>query len=89
MADDELNLEIDKAFWGKGVVRGLQPLLRELGDKHGNLVAVVQQSRGMIMIKGPADKIEAAKPELRVLIEEHFPDAVSYTHLTLPTILLV
>jgi len=75
MAEDELNIEIDKAYWGKGVVRGLQPLLRELGDKHGNLVVVMQQTRGNIMLKGPSAHIEAAKPGLRALIEEHFPDA--------------
>jgi len=74
MASDELILEIDKVFWPKGVMRGLTPLLREVGDKHGNLVVAAVPNKH-IMVKGAGDKIEEAKPELRRLIEEHFPDA--------------
>jgi len=75
MADDELVLPIEKAFWPKGVMRGLTTVLRTLGDRHGNLVIVAQPLKGTIMVKGPADKIEGVKPELREVIEEHFPDA--------------
>jgi len=75
MAEDELVLNIEKAFWPKGVMRGLTTVLRTLGDKHGNLVIVAQPLKGTIMVKGPADKIEEVKPELREVIEEHFPDA--------------
>jgi len=75
MADDELTLSIDKAFWPRGVVRGLTPVLRALGDKHGNLVIAAQPLKGEILVKGPADQIESAKEGLREIIEEHFPDA--------------
>lgn len=75
MADDELLVKIDKAFWPKGVMRGLTPVLRELGDKHGNLVIAAQQAKGVIMVKGTAAQIEAVKPGLKDVIEEHFPDA--------------
>lgn len=75
MADDELILNIDKALWPKGVMRGLTTVLRQLGDRHGNLVIVAQPLKGTIMVKGPADNIEGVKPELREVIEEHFPDA--------------
>lgn len=74
MAEDELIIPIDKALWPKGVTRGLTPALRELGDKHGNLVIVAQAAKGSIMVKGPLDRIEQAKPGLRAIIEEHFPD---------------
>lgn len=74
MADDELILTIDKAFWPRGVMRGLTPLLRSLGDKHGNLVIAAVPSKH-IMVKGPADRIEEVKAPLRELLEEHFPDA--------------
>jgi len=74
MADDELIIPIDKQYWPRGVVRGLTPLLRDLGDKHGNLVIAAVPSKH-IMIKGPADRIEEVKEPLRALIEEHFPDA--------------
>ncbi|CAE7790680.1 unnamed protein product, partial [Symbiodinium sp. CCMP2456] len=63
------------ALWPKGVVRSLSGVLRNLGDKHGNIVIVAQPTKGHIMVKGPADKIEEAKPGLRAIIEEHFPDA--------------
>lgn len=75
MADDELILSIDKAFWPKGVVRGLTPVLRALGDKHGNLVIAAKPLTGEILVKGSADQIESAKEGLREIIEEHFPDA--------------
>uniref|UniRef100_A0A7R9ZZP4 Uncharacterized protein n=1 Tax=Pyrodinium bahamense TaxID=73915 RepID=A0A7R9ZZP4_9DINO len=75
MADDELILEIDKAFWPRGVMRGLTPVLRALGDKHGNVVIAAQPTKGSIMVKGSAEQIEAVKSELREIIEEHFPDA--------------
>eukprot|EP00421_Protoceratium_reticulatum_P045499 CAMPEP_0168452432 /NCGR_PEP_ID=MMETSP0228-20121227/49155_1 /TAXON_ID=133427 /ORGANISM="Protoceratium reticulatum, Strain CCCM 535 (=CCMP 1889)" /LENGTH=71 /DNA_ID=CAMNT_0008467093 /DNA_START=1 /DNA_END=213 /DNA_ORIENTATION=- len=71
MAEDELLLEIDKALWPRGVIRGLAPVLRQLGDKHGNLVIAAQPLKGVIMVKGPRDRIEQAKPELREIIEEH------------------
>lgn len=74
MAEDELIVPIDQALWPKGVVRGLTPVLRSLGDKHGNLVIVAQSARGHIMVKGPKDKIEEAKPGLWAIIQEHFPD---------------
>mmetsp|Transcript_35366 Transcript_35366/g.75332 ORF Transcript_35366/g.75332 Transcript_35366/m.75332 type:complete len:300 (-) Transcript_35366:218-1117(-) len=73
--DDELLIHIDKAFWPKGVVRVLTPLLRDLGDKHGNLAIAPQALKGVILVKGAADRIEEAKPSLRELIEEYFPDA--------------
>jgi hypothetical protein len=74
MADDELIIPIDKAFWPKGVARGLMPLLRSLGDKHGNLVIVAAPNKH-IMVKGPQKGIDAVKPELKELIAVHFPDA--------------
>jgi len=74
MADDELIITIDKAFWPRGVMRGLTPLLRSLGDKHGNLVIAAVPNKH-IMVKGPADRIEEVKAPLRELFEEHFPDA--------------
>lgn len=74
MAEDELLIPIDQALWPKGVVRGLTPVLRELGDKHGHLVIVPQPTKGVIMVKGPLDKVEEAKPGLKAIIEEHFPD---------------
>eukprot|EP00931_Biecheleriopsis_adriatica_P023315 TRINITY_DN14753_c0_g1_i2.p1 TRINITY_DN14753_c0_g1~~TRINITY_DN14753_c0_g1_i2.p1 ORF type:complete len:285 (-),score=79.95 TRINITY_DN14753_c0_g1_i2:150-1004(-) len=75
MADDELIVNIEKALWPKGVVRGLAPVLRTLGDKHGGIVIAAQPLKGHIMMKGAADKIEEAKPGLRAIIEEYFPDA--------------
>eukprot|EP00933_Yihiella_yeosuensis_P008571 TRINITY_DN11408_c0_g2_i2.p1 TRINITY_DN11408_c0_g2~~TRINITY_DN11408_c0_g2_i2.p1 ORF type:complete len:296 (+),score=64.73 TRINITY_DN11408_c0_g2_i2:89-976(+) len=75
MADDELIVPIEKALWPRGVVRGLTPVLRDLGDKNGNIVIVAQPTKGHIMLKGPPDRIEAAKPGLIKIIEEHFPDA--------------
>eukprot|EP00930_Biecheleria_cincta_P013219 TRINITY_DN11906_c0_g1_i1.p1 TRINITY_DN11906_c0_g1~~TRINITY_DN11906_c0_g1_i1.p1 ORF type:complete len:327 (-),score=62.12 TRINITY_DN11906_c0_g1_i1:100-1005(-) len=75
MADDELIIPIEKALWPKGVVRGLAPVLRELGEKHGDLVLVAQPTKGHIMAKGASDQIEASKPQLRKIIEEYFPDA--------------
>lgn len=75
MADDELIIPIEKALWPRGVVRGLAPVLRELGEKHGNLVLVAQPTKGHIMAKGTPDQIEAAKPKLREIIQEYFPDA--------------
>mmetsp|Transcript_115173 Transcript_115173/g.332700 ORF Transcript_115173/g.332700 Transcript_115173/m.332700 type:complete len:332 (-) Transcript_115173:98-1093(-) len=75
MADDELLLEIDKCFWPKGVMRGLTPALRALGDRHGNLVIAAQPTKNVIMVKGAPELIEGVKAELRELIEEHFPDA--------------
>jgi len=75
MADSELIVPIEQALWPKGVARSLSGVLRNLGDKHGNLVIVAQPTKGHIMVKGPADKIEEAKPGLRAIIEEHFPDA--------------
>lgn len=74
MADDELILPIEKCYWPKSVMRGLTPLLRQLGDRHGNLVIAAVPNKH-IMVKGPADRIEGVKPELRELLEEHFPDA--------------
>jgi len=74
MADDELIVPIDKAFWPRGVMRGLTPLLRALGDKHGNLVVAAVPNKH-IMVKGPMNRIEEARPGLRALVEEHFPDA--------------
>eukprot|EP00927_Polykrikos_kofoidii_P062347 TRINITY_DN57154_c0_g1_i1.p1 TRINITY_DN57154_c0_g1~~TRINITY_DN57154_c0_g1_i1.p1 ORF type:complete len:300 (-),score=61.14 TRINITY_DN57154_c0_g1_i1:85-984(-) len=74
MADDELVIPIEKQFWPRGVLRGLNPLFRELGDKNGNIVIAASPNKH-IMMKGPADKINSAKPGLRALIEEHFPDA--------------
>lgn len=74
MPSDELIVPIDKAFWPKGVLRGLNPLLRELGEKHGNIV-IAAKPNVHIMLKGAARDVEAAKPGLRDLIEEHFPDA--------------
>lgn len=74
MADDELIIPIDKAFWPRGVMRGLTPLLRSLGDKHGNLVIAAVPNKH-IMLKGPANHIEAVKAPLRALVEEHFPEA--------------
>eukprot|EP00439_Symbiodinium_sp_Y106_P022550 s2060_g2.t2 len=73
--ETELIVSIDQALWPKGVVRSLSGVLRSLGDKHGNIVIVAQPTKGHIMVKGPADKIEEAKPGLRAIIEEHFPDA--------------
>jgi len=73
MADDELILPIDKAFWPRGVMRGLTPLLRNLGDQHGNLVIAAVPNKH-IMVKGPNDRIEEVKVPLRALLEEHFPD---------------
>ena len=75
MADSELIVPIEQALWPKGVARSLSGVLRNLGDKHGNLVIVAQPTKGHIMVKGPADKIEEAKPGLRAIVEEHFPDA--------------
>ncbi|CAJ1404307.1 unnamed protein product [Effrenium voratum] len=75
MAESELIVHIEQALWPKGVVRSLSGLLRSLGDKHGNLVIVAQPTKGHILVKGPADKIEEAKPGLRAIIEEQFPDA--------------
>lgn len=75
MADDELLVNIDKAFWPRGVVRGLTPVLRALGDKHGNMVIAAQPTKGHIMLKGTPEQIEAAKSELNEIICEHFPDA--------------
>lgn len=75
MADDELLVNIEKDFWPKGVMRSLPPLLRKLGDKHGNLVLAAQPAKGVILVKGAADMIEAAKPELAELIAVHFPGA--------------
>eukprot|EP00929_Paragymnodinium_shiwhaense_P049455 TRINITY_DN24948_c0_g1_i1.p1 TRINITY_DN24948_c0_g1~~TRINITY_DN24948_c0_g1_i1.p1 ORF type:complete len:337 (-),score=122.53 TRINITY_DN24948_c0_g1_i1:154-1092(-) len=72
--DDELIIPIDKAFWPRGVLRGLMPLLRDLGDKHGNLVIAAVPNKH-IMVKGPADGILKCKPGLLALFEEHFPDA--------------
>lgn len=73
MADDELILPIDKAFWPRGVMRGLTPLLRNLGDQHGNLVIAAVPNKH-IMVKGPNDRIEQVKAPLRTLLEEHFPE---------------
>ena len=75
MGDTELLVHIEQALWPKGVARSLSGVLRNLGDKHGNLVIVAQPTKGYIMVKGPADKIEEAKPGLRAIVEEHFPDA--------------
>lgn len=75
MGDSELIVPIEQALWPKGVARSLSGVLRNLGDKHGNLVIVAQPAKGHIMVKGPAEKIEEAKPGLRAIIEEHFPDA--------------
>mmetsp|Transcript_89583 Transcript_89583/g.109626 ORF Transcript_89583/g.109626 Transcript_89583/m.109626 type:complete len:292 (+) Transcript_89583:48-923(+) len=75
MGDSELIVPIDQALWPKGVARSLSGVLRNLGDKHGNLVIVAQPTKGHIMVKGPAEKIQEAKPGLRTIIEEHFPDA--------------
>lgn len=72
---DELVINIEKAFWPRTVMRSLPPLMRALGDRHGNLVIAAQPAKGVIMVKGAPDMIEAAKPELRAIIEEHFPDA--------------
>jgi len=55
-------------------MRGLTPLLRELGDRHGNLVVAAVPNKH-IMVKGPQDRIKEAKAGLRALVEEHFPDA--------------
>jgi len=74
-SDGELSVTIEKAFWLKGVVRGLVPALRALGDKHGNLVIAAQPSKGQILVKGPGDRIEKVKPALIELIQEHFPAA--------------
>lgn len=75
MANDEVRIKIDKAFWPKGVIRGLAPILRSLGDKHGNLVIAAQAAKGEIMLKGPKESIEAALPALKDIVEEHFPEA--------------
>eukprot|EP00435_Cladocopium_sp_Y103_P030898 s1069_g7.t1 len=75
MSDSELIVPIEQALWPKGVARSLSGVLRNLGDKHGNLVIVAQPAKGYIMVKGPAEKIQEAKPGLRAIIEEHFPDA--------------
>lgn len=75
MGDSELIVHIEQALWPKGVVRSLSGVLRNLGDKHGNLVIVPQPTKGHIMVKGPAEKIAEAKPGLRAIIEAHFPDA--------------
>jgi len=52
----------------------LPPVLRQLGDKHGNLVIAAVPNKH-IMVKGPADSIESAKPGLLEIFEEYFPDA--------------
>lgn len=75
MAEDELNISIDKAAWPAGVMRSLASQLRTLGDTHGNLVIIALPAKGLIMIKGPMHQIVGAKPDLRQLVEEYFPDA--------------
>merc|ERR1719229_953828 len=55
-------------------MRGLPPILRGLGDKHGNLVIAAVPNKH-IMVKGPADKIKEVMPSLREIFEEHFPEA--------------
>lgn len=75
MVDDETLIYIDKAFWPKGLVRGLTPALRSLGEKHGNMVLAAQPTKGCIMMKGTPKEIEGAKPALLELITLHFPDA--------------
>merc|ERR1719240_1214104 len=71
---DEVNLEVPKHLWPKGVTRALATVLRELGDKHGQIVIAAQMSKGVIMMKGPEENIEEAKPELRSILAAHFPD---------------
>lgn len=75
MADDELHVTIEKAYWPKTVIRGLAPVLRQLGDKHGNIVLAALPAKGVIMVKGPQDRIEAVKPALLEVIRDYFPDA--------------
>lgn len=74
MPDIELLLKIDAQFWPKGVMRSLPSLLRNLGDKHGNLVIAAVPSKH-IMVKGDSGQIDKAKPAIRELITAHFPDA--------------
>ncbi|CAK9034820.1 unnamed protein product [Durusdinium trenchii] len=75
MAQEELQVAIDKAHWPKNVLRVLMPALRKLGDSHGHIIVAPQPARGIIHLQGAAKHIEAAKPGLRALIEEHFPEA--------------
>jgi len=75
MGQDELLVTIDKAHWPKNVLRVLMPALRKLGDSHGHIIVAPQPARGVILLQGAAKHLEAAKPGLRALIEEHFPDA--------------
>lgn len=73
-ANDELIIPIEKAFWPRGVMRGLNPELRALGERHGNIV-IAAKPNVHIMVKGPKKDIDSAKESLRALLEEHFPDA--------------
>ncbi|CAE7313957.1 unnamed protein product [Symbiodinium natans] len=75
MAQDELTILIPKEHWPKNVLRMLTPCLRKLGDSHGHIIIAAQPARGALLLKGPSEKIDAAKPGLRALIEEHFPEA--------------
>lgn len=75
MADDEVQIHIEKVFWPRGVVRGLTPALRALGDKHGNMVIAAQPTKGALLVKGTPEQIAACRAALIALIEEHFPDA--------------
>ncbi|OLP97966.1 hypothetical protein AK812_SmicGene19609 [Symbiodinium microadriaticum] len=75
MAQNELTIQIPKEHWPKNVLRMLTPCLRKLGDSHGHIIIAAQPARGALLLKGPSEKIDAAKPGLRALIEEHFPEA--------------
>eukprot|EP00435_Cladocopium_sp_Y103_P050813 s334_g15.t1 len=65
----------DREHWPKNVLRMLMPALRKLGDSHGHIIIAPQPAKGVILLQGAAKHLEAAKPGLRALIEEHFPDA--------------
>lgn len=82
MADDELVIEIEKHHWRPAITRALQPVLRSLGDKHGNLVIAARPTQGEILVKGEPSAIEGAKKELTDIITEYFPDAELPAELT-------
>ena len=75
MADEELSITIDKRYWPRMAMRSVAPVLRAVGDEHGNIVIAAQPAKGNILVKGSRERIDEVKPALLEIISEHFPDA--------------
>ena len=66
-----VNLAVPESFWAKGITGHLQRSLRNIGDKHGNLIIAVRP-RSHILVEGKADNIAAAAADLKAIFVEVF-----------------